>query len=577
MKKLIAIIGFVVSSGVIVGMDAGPGGWSMPRQLELDLRGCGLDPCDIAALSNQSVDACSRMLNRFITIGWRSDMLETYLKSGNFCSFLQEKGQMYFERALSQKTVVSVMFAGIIAEHMGQYNLPIDVTKVQKDKGDILRPEFDDLSMKTRKDFFQKLLTNPHLAPDCIDPRNGQWLCLLAVLNGEYLGTGYFHDVFETYRKHFNFELLEGVRHLENYFLGWRLSLRDKILCDVTSPSLRQAALRSKIMASSSLSDDEFLDLLDSEGPGLIYKDMWDSFLRMIISRKNFCHIIEKVIATGDLEIAACQDGCNIILRDVVRLCAAGGIDDALGKIGFLIDRGAKVGMKNLLNAYEGKDLYIAKLLTEKSNPTEWLMPDGYASLLIKLLENVGATSSGLVKWSASSDDVESLVRFIVDKNPNVLMVYDCPDTTPLWCALRLTDGNLRLRLVELFLDKKPETAVAFDRSLNTLLADAASRGLVREVELLCAKHSFIQINVTNYSGDTALHCAVKNENSAAIDDYAAVVVALLQAGASADIKNNEGKTPRDVAKNEAIKKILLTPGKGKSVVSNKRKRSLSC
>ena len=58
-------------------------------------------------------------------------------------------------------------------------------------------------------------------------------------------------------------------------------------------------------------------------------------------------------------------------------------------------------------------------------------------------------------------------------------------------------------------------------------------------------------MNAVDYSGDTPLHRAVGF-------DHIEIVRLLLDRGASANVKNKEGKTPIDDAESDEIKQLLL-------------------
>ena len=80
-------------------------------------------------------------------------------------------------------------------------------------------------------------------------------------------------------------------------------------------------------------------------------------------------------------------------------------------------------------------------------------------------------------------------------------------------------------------------------------------------------------INASNYKGDTALHYAVELAN---IHDYPQLLDPLnllIKNNANLESKNNENKTPRDLATLQGVKKLLEKP-KNRTRMKYARKRS---
>eukprot|EP00794_Sanderia_malayensis_P009751 gene9751-10748_t len=95
----------------------------------------------------------------------------------------------------------------------------------------------------------------------------------------------------------------------------------------------------------------------------------------------------------------------------------------------------------------------------------------------------------------------------------------------------------------------------SLDKSGSTALHWAAAGGHTEcAVEILNLPH--VAINVQNKLGDTPLH-------NAAWKGHADIVEILLQRGAVNNIKNNEKKSPYDLARNPATGRLLKTQSTG--------------
>ena len=101
----------------------------------------------------------------------------------------------------------------------------------------------------------------------------------------------------------------------------------------------------------------------------------------------------------------------------------------------------------------------------------------------------------------------------------------------------------------------------AHDKSGSTPLYWACHGGHSECVDLLL-QNNFIELDAQNKLGDTALHAA-------AWKSHADVVKQLVHKGANKDVKNNEKKTPYDLASDPECAALLKPKGRGSVVSSN--------
>jgi hypothetical protein len=106
-----------------------------------------------------------------------------------------------------------------------------------------------------------------------------------------------------------------------------------------------------------------------------------------------------------------------------------------------------------------------------------------------------------------------------------------------------LRDGNLGSVKTAIAAIGKNALNMALDENNNTAIHLVSKNGSnnTREIIQHLVKDIKFDINITNSSGDTALHVAVRDQNLEAVK-------ALLVLGAARNIQNQQGKTPLDIA-----------------------------
>ncbi len=158
----------------------------------------------------------------------------------------------------------------------------------------------------------------------------------------------------------------------------------------------------------------------------------------------------------------------------------------------------------------------------------------------------------GRLEFLAAQENNLSALRLILETTSN-MNVTDAGGNSLLFYAI----DNNNTEMIEYLLRKglSPNKADSYG---ITPLHHAVDNGNLEVVKILLAKGA--NVGPVNMAGETALHNAAYTGN---ID----VIRVLLEKGANPKVKNNDGKTPRKVAKknkNKAAAKYLKKAEKGK-------------
>lgn len=156
--------------------------------------------------------------------------------------------------------------------------------------------------------------------------------------------------------------------------------------------------------------------------------------------------------------------------------------------------------------------------------------------------------SNGLTPlMQAVANGQSKAVQYLLQQKVNLELQNENGDT-----ALAMALGNDQDQIAVDLIKAGAKTNVVGGEDKNTMTFMAASVNATKALELLIKKAPD-QLNEKNKKGDTPLHEAARFGSEKTLQ-------ILIKAGADKALKNNEGKTPLDIAnsiKNEAAAKLL--------------------